>query len=109
MRNPLEAMLSNQFAQIQENLARAMEELQSAVVEGATGGGAVKVEMTGAGEILSVQIAPAAVSDGDLELLQDLVCAAVRDASNKAQALKRQKLMAATPFGALGIEMPDVF
>ena len=109
MKNPFEAMLSNQFGQIQENLGKAMEELQQEIVEGSAGGGAVKVKMTGSGEVLSVEITPAAVTDEDLELLQDLVCAGVRDAISKSQALKKEKLMSATPFGALGIDVPDVF
>jgi DNA-binding protein YbaB len=42
-------------------------------------------------------------------LLEDLVAAAVRDCAAKAAALKREKIMAATPLGALGVELPDMF
>ena len=109
MKNPFQSMLEGQVGQMQQNITRALGELEAAEVEGSAGGGAVKVRMTGSGEVLSVEIAPAAVEPNDIELLQDLVCAAIRDALSKATALKREKLMSATPFGALGIEMPDVF
>ena len=109
MRNPLQSVLEGQVGQMQRNITRALEELEVAEIEGSAGGSAVKVRMTGAGQVLSVEISPAAVEPEDLELLQDLVCAAMRDAIAKATALKREKLMSATPFGALGMEMPDVF
>lgn len=109
MRNPLQAVLEGQLSQMQRNITRALEELQMTELEGSAGGGAVKVRITGSGQVLGVEIAPAAVEPGDLELLQDLVCAAVRDAIARATALKREKLMSATPLGALGVEMPDVF
>lgn len=109
MRNPLQSVFNNQFAQIQENITRAIEELDRTTLEGSAGGGAVKVQITGAGEVLSVEISPAAVAEGDIELLQDLVCAAVRDAIQKALALKKEKLVGATPFGALGLDLPNVF
>lgn len=109
MRNPLQSLFENQFAQVSENITQALEELEATEVEGSAGGGAVKVKMTGSGNVLSVEISPAAVDPDDLELLQDLVCAALRDAVTKATDLKREKLMGATPLGALGIDMPDVF
>jgi len=109
MKNPIEAMLSSQLAGMQQNLAKALEELDTTVLEGSAGGGAVTVSITGSGNVLEVKISPAAVSGEDLELLQDLVCAAMRDAIAKATALKKEKVMQATPFGALGIDLPDVF
>lgn len=109
MRNPLQSMFETQFAKMSENLQQAMQELEAEEIEGAAGGGAVKVRMTGSGEVLGVTISPAAVEADDLELLQDLVCAALRDAIGRAAQLKREKLMGATPLGALGVDMPDVF
>lgn len=110
MRNPLHSLLGNQLANIQENLTKALDELEDVVVEGSSGGGAVKVRMTGSGKVLDVEITPAAVSEEDIELLQDLVCAAMRDALAKVSERKKQTLMDATPLGALGIDdVPDLF
>jgi DNA-binding YbaB/EbfC family protein len=102
-------MLENQFAQVTQNLSVAMEELESIQLTGAAGGGAVKVTVTGAGQVLKVEIAPAAVEPSDIELLQDLVCAAMRDAMAKATATRREKLMQASPLAALGANLPDMF
>jgi nucleoid-associated protein EbfC len=109
MRNPLQSMIEGQLGNMSRNITQAMQELESTELEGSAGGGAVRVKITGTGEVLSVEITPAVVEQGDIELLQDLVCAGVRDAIAKAQALKRDKVMGATPLGAMGIEVPDVF
>ena len=109
MRNPLQTMIEGQLGSMSRNITKAMQELEATELEGSAGGGAVRVRITGGGEVLGVEISQTAVDQGDLELLQDLVCAAVRDAIAKAQGLKREKLMAATPLGALGVEVPDVF
>lgn len=103
-------MLESQFEKISENINRVLRELDATEVEGSAGGGAVKVRMTGNGDVLAVEISPAAVEANDIELLQDLVCAAVRDASAKSTELKREKVLGATPLGALGANMmPDMF
>lgn len=72
--------------------ARAAEE----VVTGSAGGGVVTVEMTGTGEVRSVKLAPEVVDPQDIEMLQDLIVAALHDAGAKAAALQRDAL------GALG-------
>jgi len=72
--------------------ARAAEE----VVTGSAGGGVVTVEMTGTGEVRSVRLAPEAVDPQDIEMLQDLIVAALHDAGAKVAALQRDAL------GALG-------
>jgi DNA-binding YbaB/EbfC family protein len=72
--------------------ARAAEE----VVTGSAGGGVVTVEMTGTGEVRSVKLAPEVVDPQDIEMLQDLVVAALHDAGAKVTALQRDAL------GALG-------
>jgi len=101
-------MFEGQFAKMSESLQKAMEELEATEVEGSAGGGVVKVVVTGTGQVLSVTISPSVVSAEDIELLQDLICAAVRDAMTKSNALRKQKLAEATPLGALGIDMPDI-
>ena len=79
-----------QAQQLQARLQKAQEELESAVVEGSAGGGAVKVVMTGKQQVESVEIAPEAAED--IEILQDLVTAAVNDAANKVQEMASKKL-----------------
>lgn len=101
-------MFEGQFAKMSENLQKAMEELEATEVEGSAGGGAVKVVVTGTGQVLGVTISPSVVNADDIELLQDLICAAVRDAVAKSNTLRKQKLAEATPLGALGIDMPDI-
>ena len=109
MRNPIQAMIENQVASFQEDLAKALEELQSAEILGSSGGGAVEIRMTGGGNVLDVRIDPAVVDQEDVELLQDLVCTAIRDALAKSSNLKREKILAATPLANLGVDLPDIF
>ena len=109
MRNPIQAMIQNQLASFQEGLAEAMEQLSAAEMEGSAGGGAVKVKITGMGEVTAVRIDPQVVDPEDVELLQDLVCAAVREALRKASELKRERIMSSTPLGSLGVDLPDIF
>ena len=75
-------------------LQKVQEELETLTVEGSAGGGVVKVVMTGQQTVESVEIAPEAVEDVDL--LQDLVAAAVNDALTKAQERASEKLSAIT-------------
>jgi nucleoid-associated protein EbfC len=72
--------LMKQAQKMQQQLAAAQEELAAAEVTGSAGGGLVTATMTGSGELTALTIAPAAVDPDDIETLQDLVVAAVRDA-----------------------------
>ncbi len=86
-------MNRNMMRQAQRQLAqlqKIQEELESLTVEGSAGGGVVKVTMSGKQVIDSVSIEPEAAED--VELLQDLVAAAVNDALSKAQELAAQKM-----------------
>jgi DNA-binding YbaB/EbfC family protein len=88
-----------------QQMAAAQEQAAANVVEGQSGGGAVRIEVTGAFEFRSVTISPDAVADGDVELLQDLVLAALRDAVEQVQEL----VAAGNPLAALGGGgMPDL-
>lgn len=78
--------LLRQAQEMQEELARAQGSADE-VVEGHAGGGAVSVTVNGAMEFLAVHIDPDAVDPGDVGMLEDLVLAAVRDATEKARAL----------------------
>jgi hypothetical protein len=88
--------------EMQANMERAQAQLAEATVEGKAGGGAVVVVMTGTQEVRSVRIAPEAVDPSDVEGLQDLVLAAVKD------AVERSKQLAADKLGGLtgGLKLP---
>ena len=90
-------MNRNMMKQAQKQLAqlqKIQEELETMTVEGSAGGGAVKVVMTGKQIVESVTIEPEAAEEVDL--LQDMVLAAVNDASTKAQELAAQKMSVVT-------------
>ncbi|HAA95861.1 MAG: YbaB/EbfC family nucleoid-associated protein [SAR202 cluster bacterium] len=90
-------MNRNMMRQAQKQLAqlqKIQEELETLTVEGSAGGGAVKVVMTGKQIVESVTIEPEAAEE--VELLQDMVLAAVNDASTKAQELAAQKMAVVT-------------
>ncbi|HIF44640.1 MAG TPA: YbaB/EbfC family nucleoid-associated protein [Dehalococcoidia bacterium] len=90
-------MNRNMMKQAQKQLAqlqKIQEELETLTVEGTAGGGAVKVTMTGKQIVESVVIEPEAAEE--VELLQDMVLAAVNDAANKAQELAAQKMAVVT-------------
>ena len=88
--------------QIQQPMAmieKMQEELETLTVEGSAGGGVVKVVMTGKQTVESVEIGPEALDD--VEMLQDLVTAAVNDALAKSQEMASEKLSVIT--GGLNI------
>ena len=79
-----------QAQKLQAQLQKAQRDLENATVVGTAGGGVVKVVMTGKQTVESVEIDPEAAED--IELLQDLVTAAVNDAATKVQEMAAQKL-----------------
>ena len=83
-----------QAQKLQAQMQKVQEELETLTVEGSAGGGVVKVVMTGKQSVESVNIDPEAAED--VELLQDLVAAAVNDAFNKTQELASQKMSSVT-------------
>lgn len=90
-------MNKNMIRQAQKQMAqlqKIQEELETLTVEGSAGGGAVKVVMTGKQTVESVTIDPEAAEE--IELLQDMVLAAVNDAAAKAQELAAQKMSVVT-------------
>lgn len=83
-----------QAQKLQAQLQKVQEELETLTVEGSSGGGVVRVVMTGKQTVESVTIEPEAAED--VELLQDLVAAAVNDAFTKTQELAAKKMSAVT-------------
>ena len=94
------AQLLQQAQQMQQDLAAAQEELADTEVTGSAGGELVTATMTGTGELTALTIAPAAVDPDDIETLQDLIVAAVRDASRAAAELTAERMGPLT--GGLG-------
>ena len=84
--------MMKQAAKMQAEMAKAQEQLASQEVEGTSGGGAVKVTMTGAGEFIAVKIDPEAIDLEDPSLLEDLVLAALNDATRAQQELAESSL-----------------
>jgi DNA-binding YbaB/EbfC family protein len=84
--------LLKQAQQMQAEMAKAQEELKNEVVEASAGGGMVKVTMTGDMELREIKISPEAVDPEDVELLQDMVTAAVNEALRSAQELAANRM-----------------
>ncbi|TXS57795.1 YbaB/EbfC family nucleoid-associated protein [Streptomyces sp. t39] len=84
--------LLQQAQKMQQDLARAQEELAQTEVEGQAGGGLVKATVNGSGELRGLVISPEAVDPDDTETLADLVVAAVQAANENAQQLQQDKL-----------------
>ncbi|MCC6382195.1 MAG: YbaB/EbfC family nucleoid-associated protein [Dehalococcoidia bacterium] len=81
--------------------AKAQQELAATSVEGSAGGGAVRVTMSGEQKVTGIQIAPDVVDPDDVDMLQDLIMAAIADASERAAELQQRSLGAIT--GGLNI------
>jgi DNA-binding YbaB/EbfC family protein len=96
--------LMKQAQKMQEQLEAAQAELAAAEVTGTAGGGLVTATLTGGGELTSLAIDPKAVDPEDVETLQDLVVAAVRDAQRAVGELANQKMGPVTGgLGGLGL------
>jgi nucleoid-associated protein EbfC len=92
--------IMKQAQKMQQQVAQAQAELADAEVTGSAGGGLVSVVMTGLGEVKSVRIDPKAVDPDDVETLEDLVLAAVRNAAEEQRELTEAKMGPVT--GGLG-------
>lgn len=91
--------IMRQAQKMQEDLAKAQEELKNSEVEGTAGGGMVVVKMSGDKEFQSIKLKKEAVDPDDIEMLEDLIKVAILDATKKAEELSADKLGA---FGNLG-------
>ncbi len=92
--------MMRQVQKMQEDMAKAQDELKHETVEASAGGGMVTVKVSGELELLELRIDPEAVDPEDVELLQDMVQAAVNEAVRSAQELAANKIGAVT--GGLG-------
>ena len=90
--------------QLMQEMARIQSELEATMVDGSAGGGVVKATVTGKQDLVSVEIDRSAVDPDDVDMLQDLVVAAVND------ALKASRQLAESKMGALtgGMKIPGL-
>jgi len=90
--------------QVQGRLSQIQTELENRTVTSTVGGGAVQVVADGQGRIRSIRIDPASIADGDVEMLEDLLLAAVSDAQRRAAEMSREELKKLT--GGLPFPLP---
>jgi nucleoid-associated protein EbfC len=88
--------LARMAQQMQAEMARVQAEVEQMTFEGSAGGGAVKAVATGKQELVSVRIDPSVIDPDDVEMLQDLVTAAVNDAFRASREEAERKLSAVT-------------
>ncbi|WP_329565519.1 YbaB/EbfC family nucleoid-associated protein [Kitasatospora sp. NBC_01266] len=101
--------LLKQAQKMQQDLAKAQQELAETKLTGSAGGGLVEATVTGSGELVALTIAPAAVDPEDTETLADLVLAAVRDANAAAQKLQADRMGPLTQgLGGMGGGIPGL-
>ncbi len=97
--------MMKQVQKMQQDMLKLQEELAGRTVESSAGGGAVKVIANGKNEVISVEIKPEAVDPEDVEMLQDLITAAVNEALKKAQELVSAEMGKLTG----GLKIPGLF
>jgi DNA-binding YbaB/EbfC family protein len=98
------ANLQRMAQQMQQDMLRIQTELETLEVDGSAGGGVVRAIVTGKQELVSVTIDPAAVDPADVEMLQDLVVAAVNDALRASRQVAESKMAAVTG----GLKLPGM-
>jgi nucleoid-associated protein EbfC len=98
------ANLQRMAQQMQQEMLRVQNELAATVVDGSAGGGVVKAQVTGKQELIGVTIDPSAVDPADVDMLQDLVVAAVNDALRSSREIEQEKMAAVTG----GLRLPGM-
>ncbi|MDN5293684.1 MAG: nucleoid-associated protein EbfC [Eubacteriales bacterium] len=97
--------MMKQIQKMQAEIARLQEELGQKEVEATAGGGAVRVVVNGKQEVLKIEIKPEAVDPEDVEMLQDLLVAAVNEALRKSQEMVAQEMSRISG----GLKLPGLF
>jgi DNA-binding YbaB/EbfC family protein len=105
MKNPLGALMQ-QAQKMQEKFQMAQEELANTEVLGESGGGLVKVTMSGKKEVLRLSIDDSLLAN-DRDMLEDLIAAAINDTVRRVNKLKQEKLSGLS--GSLGLDIPPDF
>jgi DNA-binding YbaB/EbfC family protein len=97
--------LMKQAQQMQAKMAKLQEELANTVFEASSGGGMVTVKMNGQQEVLGLEIDPEVFEEGDKEMLEDLIVAALNEAKQKAADLAKEQMSGLTG----GMNIPGLF
>jgi DNA-binding YbaB/EbfC family protein len=101
--------MMQQVQQMQAEMQKAQEDLAKETVTASAGGGAVKATMTGGLELVELEIDPEVLDPEDVEMLQDLVLAAVNESLTSAQELASKRLGGITGgLGDLGLNIPGL-
>ena len=95
-----------QAQQLQERLANVQQELASRTVDASAGGGMVTATVSGKLEVISIRIEPSLLDSKDVDMIQDLVVAAVNEGIRSAQRLVADEMGKVT--GGLGIKLPGM-
>jgi DNA-binding YbaB/EbfC family protein len=98
------ANLQRMAQQMQQEMLRVQGELEATTVDGSSGGGVVSATVTGKQELVSITIDPTVVDASDVEMLQDLVVAAVKDAQRASRYRGEEKMAAVTG----GLKIPGM-
>jgi len=95
--------MAKQMQKMKQEFDKAQEELSKKIIVGSAGGGAVVAEVNGNGDLISVKISKEAVDPDDVETLEDLVLAAINQASQEAKASSEKQIGSLIPSaGGLG-------
>ena len=97
--------LARQAQKLQQQMTKMQEELEAREYEASAGGGMVSVKVNGKKEVLAIEIKPEAVDPDDVEMLQDMVLAAVNEALRTASETSEREMSKLTG----GISMPGLF
>jgi DNA-binding YbaB/EbfC family protein len=97
--------IMKQAQALQERMAKLQEEAAKKTVEASSGGGMVTVKVSGRQQLLSVAIDPEIIKSGDVEMLQDLIMAAVNEGLRKSQELMAEEMKGMTG----GLNIPGLF
>ncbi len=99
--------MMKQLKKVQEKMNKIQEELAERTVEGSAGGSMVTAVVNGKQELLSIKIEKEVVDPEDVEMLQDLIVAAVNQAVKKSQDMMNEEMSKIT--GGLGLNLPGMF
>ena len=102
---PAAPNMMRRLEELQSQMAQAQAALEEETITASVGGGAVTVEMTGGQELRSITIKPEVVDPDDVEMLQDLIVAAFKEAQEKSQKLAAEKM---GPLAG-GLDVPGLF
>jgi len=97
--------LMKQAKKMQDEMMKAQEELANKIVEGTSGGGMVKVTMSGGGDFVGIKLDPEVVDPEDVEMLEDLIIAAVNEAHDKIAKTNEEEMGKLTG----GLKIPGMF